>query len=72
MVQAALALVSRASPQLQVFSIGMGISVAAAFLTVLGTLNDTAAGLGAEMERDAPRIEEVLNRAAQETPRNSK
>ena len=63
-VQAALALVSRASPQLQVFSIGMGISVAAAFLTVLGTLNDTAAGLGAEMEHEAPRIEEVLSEAA--------
>ena len=63
-VQAALALVSRASPQLQVFSIGMGISVAAAFLTLLGTLNDTAAGLGAEMEHEAPRIEEVLNHAA--------
>jgi flagellar biosynthetic protein FliR len=64
-VQAALALVSRASPQLQVFSLGMGISVAAAFLTVLGTLNDASAGLGAEMENEGPRIEQVLERAAQ-------
>ena len=64
-VQAALALVSRASPQLQVFSMGMGISVAAAFLTVLGTLGDTAAGLGAEMMNEAPRIEQVLENAAQ-------
>jgi len=59
-VQAALALVSRASPSLQVFSIGMGITVAAAFLTVLGTLHDTASGLAADMDQQGSRIEEVL------------
>lgn len=67
-VQAALALVARASPSLQVFSIGMGITVAAAFLTVLGSLNDTAAGLGAEMQNEGPRIEQVINNTASAPP----
>lgn len=63
-VQLALALVSRASPQLQVFSVGMGISVAAAVLTFMGSINDVASGLGAQMQNDAPRIEQVLGEAA--------
>lgn len=63
-VQLALALVSRASPQLQIFSVGMGITVAAAVLTLMGSLNDMAAGLGAQMQNDAPRIEKVLGEAA--------
>lgn len=59
-VQLALALVSRASPSLQVFSVGAGISVAAAFLTVMGAMSDTTAGLGAEMQNEGPRIEQVI------------
>ncbi|MBX3228825.1 MAG: flagellar biosynthetic protein FliR [Labilithrix sp.] len=67
-VQLALALVSRASPSLQVFSIGAGISVAAAVLTIMGAMDDTAAGLAAEMQNEAPRIEQVLGVATGTSP----
>ena len=67
-VQLALALISRASPSLQVFSIGAGISVAAALLTVMGALNDTAAGIGVEIQNEGPRIEQVLGIATASTP----
>lgn len=67
-VQAALALVSRASPSLQVFSIGMGITVAAAFLTAIATLPDSAAGLGAELDQTPSRIEQVILTARGRAP----
>src|SRR5262249_45753505 len=60
-VQVTLALVARASPSLQIFSIGMGISVAAGLFAILGSMDDVTAGLGAELERDGPRIEQVVH-----------
>lgn len=59
-VQITLALVSRASPQLQIFSVGMGITVAAGLLAILGSIDDASAGLGSELGRVGPRIEQVL------------
>ncbi len=59
-VQLALALVARASPSLQMFSVGMGITVAAGLLTILGSIDDAAVGLASELERGGARIERVL------------
>jgi flagellar biosynthetic protein FliR len=63
-VQVALALVARASPSLQVFSVGMGITVAAGLLAILGSIDDAAAGLAGELEREGARIERVLGDVA--------
>ncbi|MBX3258171.1 MAG: flagellar biosynthetic protein FliR [Labilithrix sp.] len=63
-VQMALALVARASPSLQVFSVGMGVTVAAGLLAILGTIDDAAVGLAGELEREGPRIEEVVSDVA--------
>jgi len=63
-IQVALALVARASPSLQIFSIGMGVTVAAGLLAILGSFRDTAAGLGAELAQVGPRIEHVLGTGA--------
>ena len=59
-VQVTLALVARAAPSLQVFSIGMGVTVAAGFLAIIGSLHDASAGLSTELQQEAPRIEQVL------------
>lgn len=67
-VQVTLALIARASPSLQVFSIGAGISVAAGLLVVLGSLNDAAAGLGTEYQREGARIEQILGDIAPSKP----
>jgi len=63
-VQLALALVARASPSLQVFSVGMGVTVAAGLLGILGTMDDAAAGLANELEREGARIEQVVSDVA--------
>jgi flagellar biosynthesis protein FliR len=63
-IQVTLALVARASPSLQIFSIGMGVTVAAGLLAILGSLNDISAGLGADLQKQAPRIEQVLSESA--------
>lgn len=63
-VQISLALVSRASPSLQVFSIGMGVTVAAGLLAILGSIDDAAAGLAGELEREGARIERVVGDVA--------
>lgn len=68
-IQVTLALVARASPSLQIFSIGMGVTVAAGLLAILGSLNDVAAGLGADLQRQGPRIEQVLSEASSPAPR---
>ena len=59
-IQVALALVARASPSLQIFSIGMGVTVAAGILAILGSMEDTRAGLAAEISKTGARIEQVL------------
>lgn len=46
LVQVALALISRAAPTLQIFSVGFAILFASALLTLLASLDDIGAGLG--------------------------
>lgn len=60
-VQIALALVARASPSLQVFSVGLGITVVAGLLSIIDGFDDAAAGLAAELSRAGPNIERVLD-----------
>lgn len=67
-VQVSLALVARASPSLQVFSVGMGVSIAAGLLTLMGSLGDITSGLGVEMQKTAPRVEQVLGDVQSPTP----
>lgn len=67
-VQVALALIARASPSLQVFSVGMGISVAAGLLAIIGSLSDAASGLAADLQRGGPRIEQVLGDVVRDVP----
>ena len=59
-VQTALALVARASPSLQMFSVGLAVSVAAGMLALLASLEDTSRALAAELARLGPRLEAVL------------
>lgn len=59
-VQVALALIARASPSLQIFSVGMGIIVAAGLLVIMGSLSDAGAGLGADFQREGARIDQIL------------
>jgi flagellar biosynthetic protein FliR len=63
-VQIALALISRASPSLQIFSVGMGLSVAAGMLTILGCINDSSAGLAREFEVVGVNIERIVSAVA--------
>ncbi len=59
-VQVTLALIARASPSLQIFNIGMGFTVAAGFLVIMGSMSDVGVGLGADFERESARIDQVL------------
>lgn len=63
-IQVTLALVARASPSLQIFSIGMGVTVAAGLLAILGSLHDVGAGLGSTFQSVGPRIEHVVSDVA--------
>ncbi len=62
-VQVTLALVARASPSLQVFSVGLALSVGAGLLAILASLDDIAMGLAAELGQLGPRIDRVLEAA---------
>ena len=59
-VQITLALVARASPSLQIFSVGLALSVAAGLLAILASMDDCVAGIGIEIARLTPRLEQVL------------
>lgn len=59
-VQVTLALTARASPSLQIFSIGLALSVGAGLLVVWASLDDIALGIAVELERLGPRIDQVL------------
>jgi flagellar biosynthetic protein FliR len=58
--QIALALVSRAAPSVQIFSVGFGVIFVSGTLTVLACLDDMAAGLAAHFGTLAPFIDETL------------
>lgn len=59
-VQITLALVARASPSLQIFSVGLALSVGAGLLAMLASLDDLGAGVAAELVQLGPRLEHVL------------
>ncbi len=59
-VHLALAVISRAAPSLQIFSVGFGLLVAATMLTLMACLGDLAAGLGAHFGRLGPSLEGIL------------
>ena len=56
----ALAMISRAAPSLQIFSVGFGVLVAATMLTLIACLGDLAAGLGAHFGQLTPALEGIL------------
>ena len=59
-VQITLALIARASPSLQIFSVGMTLSVIAGLLAILASAGDVTAGIAVELGQLAPRLEHVL------------
>jgi flagellar biosynthetic protein FliR len=59
-VHLALAMISRAAPSLQIFSVGFGILLAATMLTLIASLGDLAAGLGAHFGQLGPALEGIL------------
>lgn len=59
-VQLGLALVSRAAPSLQIFNVGLAISVATGVLVLMQGADDLMAGLAAHFGRVRPAIEAVL------------
>jgi flagellar biosynthesis protein FliR len=60
LVQLALALVARAAPSVQIFSVGFGVIFATGIVTVLACLDDMAAGLAAHFASLAPYIDQML------------
>lgn len=62
-VQITLALVARASPSLQIFSVGLALTVGAGLLTIVGGIDDVARGIGGELALLGPRLEQVLDAA---------
>lgn len=67
-VQITLALVARASPSLQIFSVGLALSVAAGLLAIIAGLDDITAGLGAELSQLGPHLEQVFGAAGGTAP----
>lgn len=59
-VHVALAMISRAAPSLQIFSVGLGVVIASTTLTLVTCLDDVTAGLSSHMASLAPTIEGVL------------
>jgi flagellar biosynthesis protein FliR len=60
LVQVALALVARAAPSLQIFSVGFGVLFASGILTVVTCFDDMATGLTAHFASLASVIDEAL------------
>jgi flagellar biosynthetic protein FliR len=59
-VQIALALVSRAAPSVQIFSVGFGVIFISGVLTILACFDDMAAGLATHFGRLASFVDEAL------------
>ncbi|MGA7122592.1 MAG: flagellar biosynthetic protein FliR [Polyangiaceae bacterium] len=60
LVQLALAMVSRAAPSVQIFSVGFGVLFASGMLSLLTCFDDIAAGLNAHFATLAPFIDEAI------------
>jgi flagellar biosynthetic protein FliR len=59
-IQIGLALIARAAPSLQIFSVGLGILIASGFVTIIATLGDMGSGLTSYFGGLAGHIDEVL------------
>jgi flagellar biosynthesis protein FliR len=59
-----LAFVSRASPQLQIFNVGVAVSLGGGLLVMMASLDDIAAGIAGELGAIGPRIESLLGAIA--------
>ncbi len=60
LVQLALAIVSRAAPSVQIFSVGFGVLFTAGTVTLIASLDDMLAGLGAHFGTLASSIDGAL------------
>lgn len=58
--QVSLAFISRAAPQIQIFSVGFGVTIGVGALVLFATLPDLAAEIGADMSAVGGRIESLL------------
>ena len=63
-VQITLALIARASPSLQIFSVGLALSVVAGLLAILASMDDVVAGMAVELGQLGPRLEQVFEAVA--------
>lgn len=59
-VHVALAMISRAAPSLQIFSVGLGVLIATTTLTLVTCLSDLVTGLGSHFASLAPALDSVL------------
>ena len=59
-VQAALGLVARAAPALQIFSIGLAVSLASGLVVILSGLRDSLAGIAAHLMNLGGILESIL------------
>jgi flagellar biosynthetic protein FliR len=62
-VQVALGLVARAAPSLQIFSIGLALSLASGLLVILSGLRDSLAGIAAHLMNVGSVLERLLTPA---------
>jgi flagellar biosynthetic protein FliR len=60
-IQVALGLVARAAPSLQVFSVGLSLTLASGLFVVLAGLGDCLAGLGAHLASMGRALESILS-----------
>lgn len=67
-VQVTLALVARASPSLQIFNVGLALSVGAGLLAMIAGLDDLTAGMAGELQQLGPRLEHVLEAVGGASP----
>ncbi len=63
-VHVALAMISRAAPSLQIFSVGLGVLIAATTLTLIACLGDLVSGLASHFASLAAALDRVLGAIA--------
>lgn len=66
--QVALAMIARAAPALQIFSIGLGVLVAAGIMVLVASMGDIALGLSEHLGTLSSRLEQLLVLIAPQPP----
>ena len=66
--QVALAMIARAAPALQIFSIGLSILVAAGVMVLVASMGDIAMGLSEHIGSLSSRLEQLLVLIAPQPP----